>query len=74
MAHLSLNLLIRAIELQKDTMRLNLSLLIQVMEPQKDDQYTTQYRKDVRTDPTLILVQAIIPNQLINQHQHIDPT
>ena len=73
-AHLDLNLLIRVIEPQKDTVRLNLSLLIRVMEPQKDDQYITQYLKDVQMDPTLILVQAIISNQVINQHQHIDLT
>ena len=72
MAHLNLSLLIRAIEPQKDTVRLNLNLLIQVMEPQKDGQYTTRYLKDVRMVPILIHAQAIIPNQVINQHQHID--
>ena len=73
-AHLNLSLLIRAIEPQKDTVRLNLSLLIRVMEPQKDDQYITLYPKNVRMVPILILVQAIIPSQVINQHQHIGLT
>ena len=74
MANLNLSLLIRAIEPQKDTVHLNLSLLIQVMEPQKDDQYITQHLKDVRMVPISILVQAIVPNQVMNQLQHIDLT